>query len=399
MLNLDKTKTYLLACSYGPDSMALFDMLIKEKVLFEVAHVNYHLRNESNDEEASLRAYCDEKNIKIHVLDVQEKIESNIEARCRLIRYHFFSKLFKENKYEAVLVAHHQDDLIETYLLQKDRKNLVNYFGIAEKTIINNTPIVRPLLGYTKNDLLSYCDANKIPYSIDQTNLIPMYKRNKIRIEIVTKLTKEERMSILSEINGKNQELNAIFEKIDTVTNIIEDLLKLSDVELSYYLYRKVSAIESSYKLTHKCVKEVKQILLSNKPNITLLLGKKTKITKEYNRLIISKRDFSNGYSFSISNPCEIDNEFFYLNFLGDASNRNVKSDDYPLTIRTYQKGDRYYIKDYAVQVRRLYIDWKMPMSLRKRWPIIVNKDNRIIYIPRYRTDFHFEEVPNFYVK
>ena len=47
MLNLEKNKHYLLACSFGPDSMALFDMLIKEGYRFTVAHVNYHLRAEA----------------------------------------------------------------------------------------------------------------------------------------------------------------------------------------------------------------------------------------------------------------------------------------------------------------------------------------------------------------
>ena len=51
MLNLEKNKHYLLACSFGPDSMALFDMLLKEGYKFSVAHVNYHLRKEANEEE------------------------------------------------------------------------------------------------------------------------------------------------------------------------------------------------------------------------------------------------------------------------------------------------------------------------------------------------------------
>ena len=74
MLNLDKNKKYLLACSYGPDSMALFSMLLKEGYQFEVAHVNYHFRIESDDEEKNLREYCDKNNIKIHVLDNKEKV-------------------------------------------------------------------------------------------------------------------------------------------------------------------------------------------------------------------------------------------------------------------------------------------------------------------------------------
>jgi tRNA(Ile)-lysidine synthase len=58
MLNLNKNQKYLLACSHGPDSMALFYMLKEEGYNFAVAHVNYHLREESNLEQQQLEDYC-----------------------------------------------------------------------------------------------------------------------------------------------------------------------------------------------------------------------------------------------------------------------------------------------------------------------------------------------------
>ena len=80
MLNLDKNKKYLLACSYGPDSMALFSMLLKEVYKFEVAHVNYHFRKESDQEEKELREYCSKYNINIHLLDNKEKYSKMAKA-------------------------------------------------------------------------------------------------------------------------------------------------------------------------------------------------------------------------------------------------------------------------------------------------------------------------------
>ena len=65
MLNLDKNKRYLLACSFGPDSMALFSMLLKENISFDVALVNYHLREESDNEDSSLSLFCRQHNIKL----------------------------------------------------------------------------------------------------------------------------------------------------------------------------------------------------------------------------------------------------------------------------------------------------------------------------------------------
>ena len=97
--------------------MALFSLLLEYGFKFDVAHVNYHLRKESDDEENGLRAFCESKNVKIYVCNNQEKIESNVEARCREIRYSFFKQLFDLNHYDALLVAHQQDDHIETYLL------------------------------------------------------------------------------------------------------------------------------------------------------------------------------------------------------------------------------------------------------------------------------------------
>ena len=193
MLNLDHQKKYLLACSYGPDSMALFYLLLKEKYDFDVAHVNYHLRPESDDETKGLQAYCDKYGKKLFVLHVNKEIKRNIEAKCREIRYKFFADLNEQNKYDAVLVAHNQDDHIETYLLQKKRKNLPLFYGINEKTTINGVHILRPLLGFSKPQLIDLCNSNNVPYSIDSTNLEQSFERNKIRINIVSKLTSKER--------------------------------------------------------------------------------------------------------------------------------------------------------------------------------------------------------------
>ena len=92
MIELDKNKNYLLACSFGPDSMALFDMLKKGGYTFSAALVNYHLRPESTDEMNSFISYCDQNKISYHVKDIVRGIGNvNIEAEARNIRYRFFA--------------------------------------------------------------------------------------------------------------------------------------------------------------------------------------------------------------------------------------------------------------------------------------------------------------------
>ena len=104
-------------------------------------------------------------------------------------------------------------------------------------------------------------------------------------------------------------------------------------------------------------------------------------------------------YSYVLEAPGKLDNEYFFLDFSGDTSNRHITLDDYPLTIRNAKPEDEYLISDYTKQLRRLFIDWKMPVTLRKRWPVIVNKEGKIVYVPRYQKDFVIEKDCNFYVK
>lgn len=400
MLNLNKDKKYLLACSYGPDSMALFYLLLENGFKFDVAHVNYHLRKESDVEEMDLRSYCEEKSIKLFVFDNQEKINKNIEARCREIRYSFFKSLFEPNGYDALIVAHQQDDHIETYLLQKERKNLVNYFGIAPETVINGMTVLRPLLNLTKADTLNICESNNVPYAIDKTNLLPLFKRNKIRISIINKLLPRTRMGLLEEIKVKNEWLKDLFVRLDSIDNSVSTLLRLNSTEFAYYLTRKTRAINPLCTITYSQSKEVEKILVSNKPNISVYLEKyNVCIEKAYDVLNIKKKSIKKDYCIVVDEPKVIDNEFFYANLLTDTANRNIALSDYPLTIRSFKANDKYHIKDYEVLVRRLFIDWKMPLAIRSIWPIILNKNGQVIYIPRYQKDFVPDDSTNFYVK
>ena len=71
METLTNDKTYLLACSYGPDSMAVFHLLKVNNFPFEVAHVNYHMRGAESDlESLQLEEYCKKNSVKFHRLDV-----------------------------------------------------------------------------------------------------------------------------------------------------------------------------------------------------------------------------------------------------------------------------------------------------------------------------------------
>ena len=400
--NLDKNKNYLLACSFGPDSMALFYLLLKEKYNFEVAFVNYHLREESDLEEKGIEEFCNTHKIRLHKLSVSEKIDTNVEKKCRDIRYRFFSEIVKRYELSGVLVAQHMDDHIETFLLQKKRKILPNCWGISPKNTIFDVEIIRPLLNYTKEDLLSICRDNNIPYAIDKTNLSDQYARNRIRHEIVERLSREEKDELVLKIQKENDSLNTLLSSIDQKKiNDVSYVLSLDEVTYLYLINICARRLDSSLFISKEQGKTIRKVLESHRPNIFVLIKRGLYVSKQYNEYSFYTSETIGivSYSVLIDHPQEFECEYFYLDFRGDTSNRNVKLDDYPLTIKNAKKSDRYIIKDYSCSVRRLFIDWKVPEELRNRWPVILNKEGNIIYIPRYQSNFTKSKDCNFYVK
>ena len=400
MLKLDKNKRYLLACSFGPDSMALFDMLLKEGYKFTVAHVNYHLRKESDEEEALLRDYCFNHNIGIYVKDVDEDLgDSNLEKKCRDIRYNFFIDLVKQKGFDALLVAHQEDDLIETYLMQKQRKNLVNYFGIKEISYFTDVEIIRPLLKYRKGELMMYCKMFNVPYAIDKTNLEDHFLRNQIRHSVVEKMSPEERKEILKEIDHENEELAKILEVVANIkSNKIEEYNRLNDIEFLYAIVALGRKVKDDFTISKEQGAELRKVLLSDKPNVSLIVDG-LRFLKEYDSLSIQEDVEAMDYEYVLNEPGVLDTEFFFLDFTKDSSNRNVSLPDYPITIRNAHADDVIEILNYSKELRRMFIDWKMPVSLRNRWPVILNKDGKIIYVPRYLKDFEITSDLNFYIK
>ena len=400
MLNLGKNKYYLLACSFGPDSMALFDMLQKEGYKFAVAHVNYHLREESTDEEINLRNYCLTHGVGIYVKSVTENLgDSNLEKKCRDIRYNFFIDLVKQKGFDALLVAHQEDDLIETYLMQKQRKNLVNYFGIKEISYFTDVEIIRPLLKYRKGELMMYCKMFNVPYAIDKTNLEDHFLRNQIRHTVVEKMSREERTKILEEIDAENKELHRILDVVAQIkSNKIEEYNRLSDIEFLYAIVALGRKVKDDFIVSKEQGAELRKVLLSDKPNVSLIVDG-LRFLKEYDTLSIQEDVEQADYEFVLNEPGVLDTEYFFLDFTKDSSNRNVSLPDYPITIRNAKNDDLIEIQDFSKELRRMFIDWKMPVSLRNRWPVILNKDGKIIYVPRYLKDFVITPDCNFYIK
>ena len=247
---------------------------------------------------------------------------------------------------------------------------------------------------------MEFCKENDVSYSIDITNLGDHFSRNIIRHQIVMKMDDEQRKKMLEEIEKENQKLLSYYESANKLVNLSnKDLLKLNPVVFRIYINKLAKEVFPNIEISNKVANQIRNVLSSSKPNVMTPINKDVVFYKEYETCFFDLDINENGYFYVLEKPQILDTPYFYLDFTSHSDNRNVNEQSYPIIIRNAHLEDLVPINNYLVKVRRLFIDWKMPLSLRKRWPIILNKDNEVLYIPRYQKDFVVDEKCNFYVK
>ncbi|AXH10749.1 tRNA lysidine(34) synthetase TilS [Malaciobacter halophilus] len=190
-LNELESKKNLLAFSAGVDSTALFFLLKENNIEFDIAIVNYNLREESKEELAYAKALATKYKKEIFIKELTLE-GSNIEKKARDIRYAFFEEIIKNNNYENLITAHQLNDKLEWFLMQLSKgAGLVELLGLQEYIDKENYKIVRPLLHITKNSLEAYLKQNNIKYFIDKSNFEEKYKRNYFRHEFSNRFLDE----------------------------------------------------------------------------------------------------------------------------------------------------------------------------------------------------------------
>ena len=178
----------LVALSGGADSVALLRLLLSLGYTCEAAHCNFHLRGaESDRDEHFVRQLCLEHRVTLHTVHFNTEQEAkerhiSIEMAARELRYAWFEKTREACSAAVIAVAHHQDDSVETLLLNLIRGTGINGLrGIRPR----NGHIVRPLLCLDRKEITGYLESIGQSYVTDSTNLQDEYTRNKIRLNLL----------------------------------------------------------------------------------------------------------------------------------------------------------------------------------------------------------------------
>ena len=373
-IKLNDKDVVVVGVSTGPDSMVLLKLLcdLQEELKFKivVAHVNHNVRIVSAEEALFLENYCHEHNL-------------------------FF---------EGMKIEKYGDDLMETILMRLVRgSTLRGYSGFSSYIKKDGYSIVRPLIFVTKSDLEEYAKKRNIPYYVDSSNLKDKYTRNRYRHNVLPFLKSEDPMvhekflkfsKLLIEYDDfvntlVASELSNVYQDGMIKIDEFKKLPKLLEERIVENLFAKIynddlMLIDDRHiNLFFKMVNSQRSNLKYSLPNDYLLI-------KSYDKIYFKKDiDSINDYDIELSDFVKLPNGMTITKVDSIKSNGNdilrldSKNVLLPLRVRTRKNGDRIEtLHGGTKKVKDVFIDKKIPQEKRDRWPIVVDANDKIVWIP-----------------
>jgi len=411
LIHQTENETFLLAVSGGADSMVLaylFNELRDSGYKFQVAHINYHLREEDSDlDQKVVQDFCKKKDIKFHLYEVSEKDqkpENSIQLWAREIRYNFFKQIKEQENLNFLVTAHHLNDQLETFII-----NLSKAAGIKGLSGIpaNDNNILRPLLNFTKKEIYEFARENNIEYREDLSNKKSDYLRNKIRNEIVPKLleTNEHFLDNFKKSTSYlNQTKDFVQQQIQEIENRLTTFNKYHKILSKKQLNQESDFIkfEILKKYGFNQEEEISKIFKAENgssffsKDYQLIIDRdelilKTKTEDEEQNwekeiFLIENFNFSeNQITINLEDSIE-DIEEINKDFEWDFDAEKLH---FPLRLRRQKDGDEFYPIGFSgkKKVSKFFRDEKLSILARQKIWLLTDSENSVLGIVPYRQD------------
>lgn len=403
----------IVTCSTGVDSMALLELCLKSlpHENITVAHVNHNKRIESQEEEKYLKNYCKDLDLNLEVLHLPKEYSGNFQEWAREKRYSFFKKVAKEKGAKYILLAHHANDLVETIIMRLIKtSSLKGYSGIEKIAHLEDVTIYRPLLNTPKDEIIKYCQDNRITYFEDKSNNDDDYTRNRIRHQVIPLLL-EENPNLYQAFSNYSQTLlsaNKLLEKVkvefienhvsvNTINNneIIQfSLSDFKDLDKDFHIH-VLFRILKKYKLSRTCINDIYKQILSSKTKIITNINNELSMIKEYGKVIFTnlslesnefylKIDTEKDYILPNDQLLSVNKNICYLKANNKTLWYNIKS--LPIVIRSRRNGDKIKLKVGTKSVSDFLTDKKVPFLQRKETLVLCDEFDNVLYILGYVT-------------
>ncbi|WP_226683712.1 tRNA lysidine(34) synthetase TilS [Sutcliffiella horikoshii] len=425
---LPANSTVVVGVSGGADSMGLLHYLdsIKEtkRLKLVVAHVDHMFRGAESEEDMKfVKQQCKERRLlfeaeQIDVSAYQNEKKLTVQVAARECRYGFYEKVMKKYGADVLALGHHADDQVETILMRLGRgSSMTGYAGILPKRTFGDGVIVRPFLTVSKSEIMEYLTSHEVPFRHDPSNDKDAYRRNRLRHHILPILKEEfpglhQRFQAFSEqVQESEQYIGALMEKewIDVIKRKENDRVVLDRKPLLFmakplqrrgiqlilnYLYN--NEIPPSLSSIH--IDNLLSLLESEHPSGRLHFPNGLQVIKSYNEctLTFNKDECDKAYKRMLEVPgnVKLPTDFMITSEIWTQDKpRDVKKNQavidlskvvLPLYARTRNDGDRIKLKgtNGSKKIKSIFIEGKIPLHNRDTWPLIVDANNEILWMP-----------------
>ena len=404
----------LIAISGGVDSVVLTHFCHMLKIDFALAHCNFNLRGEESDSDETF-VYELAKELELEVFiesfDTENYAKLNklsVQMAARDLRYMWFNEMAEQLKFDYILTAHHADDDLETFLINLSRgTGLDGLTGIPE---INDN-IVRPLLPFSRDEIMRYAQSNKLKWREDSSNESTKYLRNKLRLEVIPKL-KDTNYQFLQNfkqtLDFLENSRTIIDDKIDEVSeDVITEVLE----NQVHYNIQKIKDLSNPKAYLYELFKEygftewndIEDLLDAQSGKY--IISKTHRLLKDRTVLILSEKDSDDQELILIKeNLQQLDTPVGRLSFeepeaitKDDSTSIHVDKDllKFPLILRKRQEGDYFYPfgLEGKKKLSKFFKDEKLSLLAKENtWLLCSEKD--IIWVVNHRLDNRFKVTP-----
>lgn len=401
----------IVAVSGGVDSVTLLHAINQMNRFYNwniaVAHYDHKQRPDSHKDAELVGLLAESYGNKYYLNKHMDGIQS--EADLRRARYSFLEGLRDDIGFDFVVTAHHGDDRIETAVFNTVRG--ADRLGMASMKSKRGN-ILRPLLPFSKAELITYANLQNLAYNEDSTNTNIDFSRNFVRHELVplgSMIYKNFHHSFTNKLN----ELDALNESIGSRLEQLLDSMTLQEDDHSITLDKNrysqlpenvalnllihvLNKLKPGIGLSRKNIMQAERFISESEGPSSLHIKAGLHIEIGYGTLKVTCQPevinhFKNFSTHILTPKYPFSNDMFKL-YIGDTQKDNVATLDIPdqkLIVRHRQSGDKVLPQGMtgSKKLQDIFVDKKISRAHRDSWPLVVNDRNEILWVPFVVTD------------
>ena len=385
---------YVLAISGGIDSMVLWHLFKRSQKAFVVAHVHHHQRQASDEELAYIKRQCALENTPFFEHHLTLNNAQNFQASAREARLRFFEKIAHQEQCEAIVLAHHADDQLETFVMRiLKRRFWRTWPGMMMSTPFRDTLLFRPLIEQSKADIKTYAQTHNVLYFEDETNRSLHYMRNRVRHQILPHFSKtnpelETDLNRLRELVTRLDKVYLVFLNHYNVDQLNRHFLISLPPHLQHTFLKDWLSYQGVEPVSRATLKTIIQALIQQQKPLYLPLSKHVLLASAYGELYLTTHappqeelviPTFGTYALEAHRWVMVSQE---KNLSAGSETWEVcyNKATFPMTIRHRKQGDVILMPYGHKKLKDLLIDLKIPKPDRGRlW--VIESNHKIIGI------------------